>query len=111
MADTTGLADLDSTALGLLVVVAGLGGATGTTLAFCSGSGFGLVDLLWRSSTTGAATFLVSFASSFDAFLAGAFAGDTDFLADFFTSFTGATSFNGDSVCTGDKGLAADSGA
>ena len=105
MADTTGLADLDSTALGLLVVVAGLGGATGTTLAFCSASGFGLVDLLWRSSTTGAATFLVSFASSFDAFLAGAFAGDTDFLADFFTSFTG------DSVCTGDKGLAADSGA
>jgi hypothetical protein len=59
-------------------------------------------DLLCRSSTTGAATFFVSFASSFGAFLAGYFKGDTDFLEDFFTSF------NGETVLTGEAGLAGD---
>ena len=105
-ADTTGLAGLDSITLGLLSVVAGLGGATGTMLAFCFGSGLVIVfeDLLWRSSSTGAATILVSFASSFDAFLAGNFEGDSDFLAEFFTSLTGETVFTGETGLAGEIG-------
>jgi hypothetical protein len=57
---------------------------------------------------TGVATFLVSFASSFGTFLAEVFAGDTEFLADFFTPFSKETVLICYSDFTGQASLAGD---